>query len=302
MATIWGKGVDDMSKYLGQQMNPQRFHRSQMKFLVYLVPIVIIMGLPIIFIIFHAFKPLDELFAFPPQFFVKNPSLENFRNLFERTSTTGIPMSRYLFNSIVASVLMVFLSLLIGSMAAFAFSKVKFKSKSLLFEINTFALMFVGVAVGVPRYLVIRNIGLIDSFFAHIIPLLAIPVGLFLLKQFIDQVPDVLIEASRIDGATDLYIFWKVILPLIKPALATVAIMAFQVTWNNVETSNLYVNSDNLKTLAFYMNTLTAQTGNTVAGQGMAAAASLIMFMPNLILFIIMQSKVMDTMAHSGIK
>lgn len=291
-----------MSSYQGRKMNPTYFHSSQIKFFLYLIPFCLFMALPILFIFFHSLKPLDELFAFPPRFYVVNPTLENFRNLFERTSVTGIPMSRYLFNSILASLLLVFLSVVIGSMAAFALSKLKFRFKSILFEINTLALMFVGVAVGVPRYLVIRNVGLVDSFFAHIVPLLAIPVGLFLLKQFIDQVPDVLIEAARIDGASDIYIFFHVILPLIKPALATVAILSFQTIWNNVESSNLYINSDSKKTLAFYLTTLTSQTGNTVAGQGMASAASLIMFLPNLILFVVMQSKVMDTMAHSGIK
>ncbi|MBN2695989.1 MAG: carbohydrate ABC transporter permease, partial [Bacilli bacterium] len=177
-----------MRRFQGRKMNPTYFHPGQIKFYLYLIPICLFMGLPIIFIFFHAFKPLDELFAFPPRFFVINPTLINFRNLFERTSVTGIPMSRYLFNSLLASAIMVLLSLLIGSMAAFALSKLKFKFKSLLFEINTIALMFVGIAVMVPRYLVIQNVGLLDSFFAHIVPLLAIPVGLFLLKQFIDQV------------------------------------------------------------------------------------------------------------------
>mgnify|MGYP001449163527 FL=1 len=128
------------------------------------------------------------------------------------------------------------------------------------------------------------------------------PIGLFLLKQFIDQVPDELKEAAMMDGAGDFLIFRKVILPVIRPALATVAILAFQAVWNNVETSNYYVNDEGVRTLAFFMSTMASQTGNTVAGQGMAAAASLIMFLPNLIMFIFLQSKVMNTMAHSGLK
>ncbi len=292
-----------MGAYHGNRINPKKFHKSQIKFLMYLLPLSIFMALPLIFIVFHAFKPLDELFAFPPRFFVKNPTLINFKNLFSNTSTTGIPMSRYLFNSIFVTALVMIFSIIISSMAGFALSKMKFKFKALIFEINTIALMFVGIAVGVPRFLVIKEIGLIDNFFVHVLPLLTIPVGLFLIKQFIDQIPNSLIEAAKIDGASDFSIYWRIILPLIKPALATVAILSFQSVWNNIETSSLFINMDSKRTLAFYMQTLvTLNNNNTVAGQGMAAASSLIMFVPNLIIFIIMQRKVMDTMAHSGIK
>ena len=124
---------------------------------------------------------------------------------------------------------------------------------------------------------------------------------MFLIKQFIDQIPNDLIEAAKIDGATHFQIYLKIILPLITPAIATIAIISFQIVWNNAETSVIYINRESLKTFAFYMSTLTT-TGNAVAGQGMAAAAALIMFLPNLVIFIFLQSKVMNTMAHSGLK
>ena len=188
-------------------------------------------------------------------------------------------------------------------MAAYALSKIKFKGAKIMMQINQIALMFVSVAVMIPRYLVVNKLGMIDTYWAEILPLLALPVGLFLIKQFVDQVPDSLIEAAYMDGAKEWQIYLKVILPLIKPAIATAAILVFQQVWNNLETSNYYVNDDSIKSLAFYMNTLTSTTTtNTVAGQGIAAAASLIMFLPNLILFIILQKNVMNTMAHSGIK
>jgi ABC-type glycerol-3-phosphate transport system permease component len=210
-------------------------------------------------------------------------------------------MSRYLFNSLIITSLTVFASIVIGSLAGFALSKLEFRFKASILWINNIAIMFVGAAVSIPRYLVIEQLGLIDSFWVHIIPGLAIPVGLFLIKQFIDQIPRDLIEASRVDGANNLQIYWYVILPLIKPAIATIAIVAFQGVWNNTEVSNLFINDESLKTFAFYMTTLTT-TGNAVAGQGMAAAASLIMFIPNLVIFIILQKNVMNTMIHSGIK
>jgi multiple sugar transport system permease protein len=290
------------SSFHGSKINPDRFDRSQIKFFLFLIPMMVFMGLPIVYIFSHAFKPIDELFAYPPRFFVEKPTLANFVDLFNMSDTTGVPMSRYLFNSIIVTAIVVALTIIMSTAAAYALSKKKFKLKALLFEINTVALMFVPIAVAIPRYLLIDHIGLLDSFWAHILPLLAMPVGLFLVKQFIDQIPDSLIESARMDGASDYIIYWKIILPLVKPAIATIAILSFQAVWNNVETSTLFVNDESLKTFAFFMSTLASQTGNNVAGQGMAAAASLLMFIPNLIIFIILQSQVMNTMAHSGIK
>ncbi|ART77952.1 carbohydrate ABC transporter permease [Sutcliffiella horikoshii] len=292
-----------MSAFHGTKINPDRFHKSQLKFYAFLIPLAIFMAMPIVFVFSHAFKPIDELFAYPPRFFVQKPTMQNFIDLMNNTSTTGVPMSRYLFNSISITLIVVFVTVLISTMAGYALSKKRFRLKKTIFEINTLALMFVSAAVVIPRYLLIEKVGLLDTFLVHIFPLIAMPIGLFLVKQFIDQIPNELIEAAQMDGATDYQIFRKIIIPLVKPAIATIAILSFQLVWNNTETSTLFVDNENLKTFAFYMSTLTSATsGNTVAGQGMAAAASLIMFIPNLIIFIILQSQVMNTMAHSGIK
>ena len=287
--------------YQGTKMNPKQHHKSHFKFYAFLIPVAIFMTMPLVFIINHAFKPMNELFAFPPRFFVIRPTLDNFRMLFGTRAAGGLPMSRYFFNSLLVSAIVVFLTIVVSTMAAYALSKKQFKVKKAMFEINTIALMFVPIAVAIPRYLIIANLGIVDTMLAHILPLLAMPVGLFLVKQFIDQLPNELIEAAKIDGAGDFRIYWQIVLPLIKPAIATMAILSFQAVWNNVETSDIFINDESLRTLAFYMQTLTGQD-NTVAGAGVAAAASLIMFLPNLVIFIFMQSKVMDTMAHSGIK
>ncbi|KRG12133.1 ABC transporter permease [Virgibacillus soli] len=287
--------------FKGNSINPKKFQRGQLKFYAFLIPFAFFMLLPIVFIFNHAFKPLDELYAFPPRFLVHKPTLENFQNLFQLANASGIPLSRYILNSLIVTVAVVFLSVLISSLAGFVLSKKNFRGKFVLFEINNAALMFVPIAVTIPRFLTVSFLGIDDTFLAHILPLLAAPVGLFLIKQFIDQIPDSLIEAAVIDGASDFRIYWKIILPLIKPAIATAAILAFQLVWNDLETSTLYTTSENMRTLAFYMNTLAAET-NVVVGQGMAAVASLIMFIPNLILFIILQGKVMNTMSHSGLK
>jgi multiple sugar transport system permease protein len=289
-----------MASFNQTKINPKSFSWSQIKFLWYLLPLAFIMLLPIVYIFTTAFKPLDELFAYPPKFLVYKPTLINFGNLFRQTSDSGIPFSRYIFNSVVVAGVGIALTLLLTSMTAYGLSKLHFKAKKPLFKINQVALMFVPVAVTIPRFLILVNIGLFDTFWAHILPLLAMPVGLFLVKQFVDQVPNELLEAAKIDGANDYQIFFHVVLPIIKPALATVAILAFQSFWNNQTTSQLYMNDDSQKTIAFFLSTITSGSG--VAGAGMGAAASLVMFLPNIVFFIVIQNMVMDTMAHSGIK
>lgn len=287
--------------YKGKRINPEKFERGQIKIMIIVLPLVIFMALPLIYIINHAFKPMEELFAFPPRFFVRNPTLENFTKLIKFSRTSGTPLSRYVFNSILVTCLTVGLALLLTTMSAFALSKIKFKGREMMMQINQIAIMFVATAVLIPRYIVICKLGLIDSVWAHVLPLVALPVALFLVKQFVDQVPDSLIEAAYMDGATDFHVYLKVIIPMSRPAIATAAILIFQQVWTNMETSNYYFNDDSMKTLTFYMNSL-VNVNNTVAGQGMSAAATLIMFLPNLILFCILQNSVMNTMANSGIK
>lgn len=284
------------------KVNPQRFHKDQMKIHVLLIFVSLIMGLPVIFIINHAFKLFTELFAYPPTFFVRQPTLENFQLLTNFSNQSGIPMSRYLFNSLFVAFTLIVLTLLISSSAAFALSKLHFKGKKTFNKINTLALMFVPVAVAIPRFLIIVQLGLYNSIWAHIIPMLAMPVGLFLLKQFIDQIPDSLIEAAKMDGASFARIYWSIIMPMIKPALITVSLLTFQSVWGNVEASAIFMDSEAIRTLPFYMSTLSSQTGNVVASAGVEAVGGLIMFVPNLLLFIILQNKVMNSMAHTGIK
>ncbi|MCL2243800.1 MAG: carbohydrate ABC transporter permease [Treponema sp.] len=289
-----------MTGFQGMKINPSKFHVSQIKFYVVILPVALFMTLPIIYIINQAFKPLDEIFRFPPTFIAERPTLQNFRMIFELTSGTGIPMSRFLVNTIIITIFTVGLSILITAMSAYALSKKKFRLKEWIFRINQAALMFVPAAVAIPRYLIIVNAGLNNNFLVHILPLLAMPVCLFLVKQFVDQVPDSLIESARMDGAGEITVMFRIVFPLIKPALATVGILCFQTVWGATEASNLYLVDDTLKSFSFYITNIA--TLNTPAMAGVQAASSLIMFLPNLIIFIAMQSRVMNTMSHSGIR
>ena len=289
-----------MANFQGNRINPTRFSKGQIKFHIIAFPLSIFMILPIVFVICNAFKPLGELFRFPPRIFVYNPTLDNFKNLMEMAGNTGIPMSRYFLNSLIVTGLTVVLNLIITIMAAYVFSKKKFKLSGALWEINQLALMFVATAVAIPRYLVIVNIGAYNTWFAHILPLIAVPVGLFLVKQFVDGIPDALIEAAVVDGAGDIRILRSIIIPLAKPALATTVVLTFQAVWMNAETSNNYITNESLRTFTYYVTALGVNT--QMSAQGMMAAATMIWFLPNLFIFIAMQSKVMNTMASSGIK
>ena len=282
------------------QIDPQHFSTGQLKFYCILLPLAMFMVLPVVMTVNRAFMPLGELFAFPPHIFAKDPTLNNFKALFAVSSTTGVPLSRYLLNSVIVTLLTVLLNLLITILGAYAFAKKRFKGKALLFEINQLALMFVPTAVAISRYLVIVELELTDTWLVHVLPLAAMPVGLFLVKQFMDQIPDALIEAAVIDGANEMTIISKIVVPIVRPALATSVVLTFQQVWMAVEAANNYITDDSMRTLAYFLNSLS--TNNPVAAAGMAAAASVILFVPNLIIFVCMQSQVMNTMSHSGIK
>ncbi|MGB4661631.1 MAG: hypothetical protein WBI07_20830, partial [Mobilitalea sp.] len=150
--------------YKGNRINPQKFEKGQIKIIMIILPLVLFMGLPILFIFNHAFKPMDELFAFPPKFFVTRPTFDNFTKLFKASRTAGIPMSRYAFNSIIVTLTTVFSSIIFATMAGFALSKLKFKGKIALMQVNQAAIMFVEAAVMIPSYLTINALGLTNTY------------------------------------------------------------------------------------------------------------------------------------------
>ncbi len=290
-----------MARLKGKRVNPRFFSVDQIKFYLILIPIAVLMILPVVYMANEAFKPLGELYAFPPTLIVKEPTLNNFKKLFELSGSTGVPMTRYLLNSIMITAVTVVLNIYITVACAYVLSKKgQYKVTKWFFSINQMALMFVQVAVTVPRYIMIVKMGMIDTWGAHIFPLIAMPIGIFLMKQFIDDVPDALIEAAYVDGAGNFTVLRKIIIPMTKPAIATVAILTFQAAWQATEASNNFITSDVMKTIYYYLNAL--QTNNAVAARGVVAAGTILLFLPNLIMFICMQSRVMSTMSHSGIK
>jgi len=276
--------------------NTQRF------LIVFLTLGGIFMLLPLIFIFNHSLKPYSELFIYPPTIFVQDPTFNSFIELFVITRDSIVPASRYIFNSVLVTIVAGTLVIISCALCAYPLSKHKFPGRNVLFTIIIVSLMFVPETMAIPRYVVVSNLGIINTYWAHILPHLAAPVGVFLMKQFMDQVPNELLEAAKIDGAREWTIFTRVMIPVCMPAVATVAILEFQQIWNNTETSILFTQDDAMKTFPFFMQSLTQNLANAVARQGAAAASALIMFLPTLIVFLFFQRKVIATMAHSGIK
>jgi ABC-type glycerol-3-phosphate transport system permease component len=278
----------------------RRFHWPSWRYYI-LVPVALFQTLPIVFLANHAFKPLEELFLYPPTFIVQRPVMTNFEQLLLAASALSVPFSRYMFNTAFITGVTVFGSILIGAMAAYPLAKHRAPGMNVLFTIVIAALMFSPHVVAIPRYLVVNRLGLIDTYWAMILVHIAGPTGLFLMRQFTQQVPNELIEAAKVDGASEWTIFWRVIMPNTQPAWATLAIFTFLSVWNDEFGPLIYTRSEAMRTLAVAM--ITIQGGaEVVARQGAAAAAAFLMTMPTIIVFLLMQRRVIQTMAHAGIK
>lgn len=267
--------------------------------ILFLSVLGIFMMLPLVFLISTAFKPQEELFLYPPRFLVQNPTLDNFKDLFLAMSGDRIPLVRYFFNSFVVSGVTVALTVLIGSLACYPLAKHKFPGRNMFFSLIVVSLMFAPEVVEIPRYLVVSYLGLMDTYQALILPQLAFPIGLFLMKQFLEQVPDEIFEAARIDGASEWRQLLQIALPLIRPAWATVVILSFTAVWNDAASSALFTQSEQMKTLPYYLSTV---QGQGVARAGANAAATFMMTVPTVLIFVLFQRQVLSTMAHSGIK
>ncbi len=254
---------------------------------------------PLVFAINNSIKPLNELFVFPPKLFVKNPTSDNFSDLFLLMSKSGVvTFSRYVFNSLFITIVGTAGHIMVASMAAYVLAKYRFPGSRLFFNMVTIALMFSGYVLAIPNYLIMAKLGWVDTYLAIIIPAFAMPMGLFLMKQFMESsIPDVLIEAAKIDGAKEGLIFFKIVMPLVKPATLTLMIFSIQALWNNVATTYIY--SEEKKTLPFALKTVAA---GGVARTGVSAATTVFVMIVPLVTFIFSQSNIVETMASSGIK
>lgn len=256
------------------------------------------MALPLIYAISNAFKPMDELFLYPPTFFVRKPTTANFQNLSVLLSNSWIPFSRYLFNTVFLTVVGTVGHVLLASVAAFVLAKHVFPGRNMIFGMIVTSLMFASQVTAIPNYIVMSYLGWIDSYNAIIIPTWGASLGLFLMKQFMEQmVPDAVLDAARIDGAGELRTIFTIVMPMVKPAWLTLIIFSIQSLWNN--SGSVFIYSEELKPLSYALSQI-LQGG--IARTGAASAVAVIMMIVPIGTFLITQSSILETMGTSGIK
>ena len=286
-----------MKKFKLKHRKPGRSRGGDLGVYIILLIFGFMFAIPLVMQVCQAFKPLDELFKFPQTILVRNPTLNNFKDLFVIMGQSWVPFSRYIFNTVFITAVGTAGQLLIASMGAYVLAKYDFPGSKKLFTMITTAMMFNGYVTQIPLYLVFAKFGWIDTFLAPIVPALAAPMGLFLMKQFMEGIPDSLLEAAKIDGAKEWGIFTKIVMPNVKPAWLTLIIFAVQELWNNPQSTYIY--SEELKTLPYALGQVT-QGG--VARMGAGAAVGLFMMIVPIGIFIFSESNILETMASSGIK
>ena len=263
----------------------------------FLVLTGIVMVIPFIFAINSAFKPIEELYRFPPRMFVLNPTFNNFRNFFNLLGETNMSFFRYVFNTVLLTVVGTFGQIVLSSLCAYSLSKIPFPGANIVFKIIVTSLMISTPVTAVQQYIIFAKLDLIDTYIGMFIPYLTTTMGLYLMKQFMENtIPNELLEAARIDGAGELSIFFRVVMPLLKPAWMTLAILSIQTLWN-APSSNTY--SEEFKTLS---QALTNIISGGIQQTGVSGAISIIMMFVPIIFFIIAQSNIIDTMSTSGMK
>ncbi len=255
---------------------------------------------PVLYMYNNALKPLNELYMFPPKLFVRNATLNNFRDLFRVLANTLVPFGRYLFNSLFVVAAGSIGHILIASFCAYPLAKYTFPGSRFISKLIVYSLMFNGTVTAIPNFITISKLGLIDSYGAIIIPTFASTLGLYFMQNFMEQIPDSLLEAAKIDGASQLKIHFSIVLPLVKPAWVTAFILIFQSLWSTTGDSFIY--KENLKSVSYMMGQIASGSAVGVARAGVLAAATAIMFTIPAVTFLLMQTNVINTMASSGIK
>ncbi len=256
------------------------------------------MFLPMYFAVMQSFKPLDELWYFPPRFYVVNPTWKNYSDLFKLMSTSWVPFSRYIFNTVLITVSGTFGNLALGSLAAYALAKIPFPGRKGLFQMVVLSLMFVSTITGVANFITMKTLGLIDNILAIIIPAFCSTLGLYLMKQFMESsVSDQVLESARLDGAGEFRVFWTIAMPMVKPAWLTLIVYSFQGLWNTG--SSIYIQSEQWKTFNYAISQILSAG---IVRAGASTAAMVIMMIVPVTVFIITQSNIIETMSTSGMK
>ena len=256
------------------------------------------MFLPMIYVVMQSLKPLDELWMYPPKFYVMNPTFNNFKSLFSLMNISWVPFSRYIFNTVFTSVMGTFGHLFIASLAAYTLAKIKFPGGKAMFKTIQTSLMFNSTVTGITSFIILSAFGWLDTYLAIIVPAWGSTLGLYLMKQFMDtNVPNTVLESSRLDGAGELRTYWIIAMPMVKPAWLTLIVYSFQGLWN--AGASAYIHSEQLKSLNYAIGQITA---GGIKRAGASAAAQVVMMLVPIMVFIFSQSNIVETMGSSGMK
>ncbi len=265
---------------------------------VILVILGAFMFLPMIYVVMQSLKPLDELWMYPPKFYVVSPTFRNFKDLFTLMNISWVPFSRYIFNTVLVSVAGTAGHLFLASLAAYALAKIKFPGRDLMFQTVQMSLMFNATVTAITQFILMSALGWLDSYFALIIPAWCSSLGLYLMKQFMDtNVNDSVLESARLDGASELRTFWVIAMPMVKPAWLTLIIYSFQGLWN--AGASMYIYSEQYKSFNYAIGQITA---GGIKRAGASAASQVIMMLVPILIFVISQSNIIETMGSSGMK
>lgn len=255
------------------------------------------MFFPFYYAILQSIKPMNEIFQYPPKFYVVHPTAENYLSVSLLVDNLWVPFGRYVVNTLFISVAGTVLHVPIVSMAAFPLAKYKFPGGRVFFEIVVLSLMFTSTVTAIPQYIVIAKLQMIDSYLALLLPPLAGSLGLFLMKQFMSTIPEAMLEAAEIDGAGRFKVWWRIVMPNVKAAWLTVLIFAFQTYWNG--TGANYIYTESLKPLTTILSQISTAG---IARAGTGAAVTVLLMLPPVLIFLFSQSRIVETMAYSGIK
>ena len=284
-------------KSIGRTRRVSRSCGGNAAILVFLTLAGIIMFVPLLYTVLQSLKPLEEIFIFPPRFWVTRPTLANFRQVVSLTENMWVPFSRYLFNSLFVAAAATAIQVVLSSMAAYPLAKHRFFGKNFLFQLIVLALLFTADVLALPQYILISRLGWMDTYWAMILPGGAYTLGLYLMRQNMLGFPDSILESARIDGASEAVCFWKIIMPAMKSVWMTMIVFSFGSIWSRSDTTYIY--TEQLKGLPTLLSQISA---GGIARMGVSAATSVLLIVPPILIFIITQSNVMESMANSGMK
>lgn len=280
------------------QRRVNRSRAGNIAMFVFLFIVASFTALPMIYAVSTSLKPLDELWKFPPSLIVvQKPTLKNFSDLVAVMSNSWVPFSRYIFNSFFITAAGTAGNVIFASMAAYPLAKKQFPGGGAFFKLIVFSLMFTPAVTSIPTYMVMSTLGWIDSYLAIVVPAFGSTLGLYLIRQFMLGVPNALLEAAKIDGASEWRIFWRIVMPQVKPAWLTAMIFSVQNLWN-VGSSN-FIYEEKLKTLPYAMSQIVSAG---IARAGVGAASTVVMMTVPIAIFLFAQNNIVETMASSGIK